>query len=223
MTIFSLKPVTRLSLVLCCAAVLLTSCMPQSGDSDSVVDSKRQKFAYGISMDVPNGWTVANSVAEGSGDKASFESRVRGGERIMLLDLRRPAQNADGMDARVGLFLVNSGKDFLPSDVAARLTPEEFAKLAKDIMERDRKAAERNKSQNNTVDWKISRESIDGNMAILQRGLGVTPGGQIRVLNWDVYLPDGVGLGIKMLGDPSVPGTESLLEAVARSIQIEKK
>ncbi len=211
-------------LALCCISFALAACM-SSGPGDESVGSlggSVKKLPYGISIEVPDGWVVTTSLAPDSSDKAALDARVRSGDRVLLIDFKRPSSSPQGMDARVGVFLLDSAANFLPREAAENLTDADFIKMGKDFLKREKELAAKNKVPSNTLDWKVSREAIDGRIAILQRGLGKGSEGRVRVLNWDIYLDGPTGVAIKMLGDPDVPGTETLLETIARSVRIDK-
>ena len=93
---------------------------------------------------------------------------------------------------------------------ALKLTPEEFDVMARDMMDREKALAKKNKTKNSLLDMRFSRDSIGGNLALMQRLTVVGPEGKpVRLMGWDVYLPNGAGLMIRVVCDQEVPNAES--------------
>lgn len=212
-------------LALCLAALSLSACMGAQTESEGggavSGGSNAQKLAYGITINMPSGWSVTNSLPIDAATRASLEARARGGERVMLLDMRRSVQGPQEMDARAGVFLVTSSGNFIPEQGLLKMTPADFEKMSQVMMQQDRESAAKNKSGIKVVECRASRENINGKNAVLVRRMIERPDGhKLRINNWSIYLPADIGIVIHMLGDPNAPGMDATLDAIARSIVI---
>jgi hypothetical protein len=215
----------RVSLLvcLCCLALVFGACAKGGSKTggDKPADPNRQQIAYGVSLTKPANWKVAGSVTEQAATKASLDSRRQGGERILLLEAAGPA-SPRGLESMVGLFLVNEEGTFMPRDYAEKLQSHEFAAMSKDLLDREKAAAKKNKTTSGLLDLQVARDDIGGKLAISQRMLVAGPDGRpVRLMNWDVYLPGGAGLAVKTVCDPETPNAESEVINMVKTLRVQ--
>lgn len=206
-----------------CLALSLGACMGGgSGDSgkSGAPNPNEKKLAYGITVNAPASWTVISSISPDAASKESLDSRRQGGERVLLLEISGTA-STKGLEPRMGVFLVNEKNNFMPREYAEKLTAEEFASMSKDLLARERDMAKKKKAKSNVLDLQVSRDTVDGKLAILHRVMVTAPNGQpVRLLNWDIYLPNGAGIAVKTVCDPEAAGVENELANLVRSMRI---
>lgn len=181
-----------------------------------------QRLAYGISLKVPQGWTIINATRENQPSTAELQKAVQRGQRIEMLNMQR--NNAKGETiAQAYAFLVNSTRDFMPEEAATKASDQDFVRLGDAIMQDARETAAKEKVENAMVEWTVARSQIGGSMAIVQSGLGKAPeGGNMRVMNYDIYLPKGTGFMMKLKGLAEEPGMEETLRAIVQSVEFTK-
>lgn len=231
MNVFSLQPVRglfsrRVALLPLCLVILLAAgCAAKSGKE--AVDVKRAErpgeteLAYGMGLALPQGWTVVNSLTASSASKQSLDARRQSGERVLLLEAASP-KSLEGMPSMIGIFLANQKDTFMPEEFAAKLKPEEFAEMSRDLLAREKADAKKKKVKSGLLDVQILRDDIGGKMAVSQRMLVTGPDGKaIRLVNWDVYLPNGAGAAIKTVCDPQRASAESEISTAIRSMRFE--
>ncbi len=207
-----------------CLAVALTGCSTLGGsnyNSPVLAGATSLKLCYGVSIAQPAGWKVSNSATEDAFPRDVIEKGVAAGDRREILDMQR-TDDKGATTARVYAYIVNSKRDFMPEAAAAKATPEDFKKLTEEIMQTDREIAARDKRESSMIEWSVSRTMVNGNVAIFQTGLGKRPGGTMRVLNLDVYLPNNTGLVVKLMGHPEEAKTEELLTAIMNSVAVKQ-
>ena len=214
----STKKLIRL-LSLLCLAFALASCATGTGPGGSSAKSTKQ-LAYGISVQVPDGWAVDSNVAPEQATKADLETRAAK-EPVLLLSMHRSSGTAEGKDAILMLFLVDATRDFVPQDQAAALTQQELDKYAQVILNRAKEAAKRQKTASPLLDWKVSKTRINGNLALVHQGAENRQGGKLLRYDANIYLPGGKGVGIKTLSDMETPGTEAAINGIINSIQVQ--
>ena len=187
--------------------------------SNPLEGASTQRLAYGISLKVPQGWTIINATRENQPSKAELQKAVQAGQRIEMLNMQR--NNAKGeMIAQAYAFLVNSSRDFMPEEAASKASDQDFVRLGDAIMQNARETAAKEKVENTMAEWIVSRSQIGGFMAIAQSGLGNPPeGGSMRVLNYDIYLPKNTGFMLKLKGHVEEPGVEETLRAIVQSVE----
>lgn len=208
-------------IAVCCLALALNGCGksgPKAGDKPA---SSGSQTAYGVSLTTPPNWKIMGNVTGQAASKASLDSRRKNGERVLLLEAAGPA-SPRGLESMIGLFLVNEEGTFMPRDYATKLQAHEFDAMSKDLIKRERAEAKKNKTPSGLLDLQVLRDDIGGNMAISQRMLVAGPDGKpVRLINWDVYLPDGAGIAVKTVCDPEAPGAESEVINMIRTLRVQ--
>ena len=227
---FSLVMVQRLSrftfLFLCCAIFMLTSCATKDGSSPSGSSRSRapespteKKLAYDVVANVPTSYTIATMLTAEGASKASLDSRRQSGERVLLLEAAG-VPSPRGIDPMIAVFLVNQEGTFMPQEFAAKIKPEELAAISQELLAREKAEAKKNKKPAGLLELQISRDNINGNLAIVQRMLVAGPDGKpARLTNWDIYLPNGAGIAVKSVCDQEVAGVENEIVSIARSLR----
>lgn len=224
-------PIIRpLLLLLCCLALGLSACVAgKSASSDDDTGSRSRlpsgpndvKLAYGVTVNVPSAYTVAGSLSPDAANKAALDSRRKGGERILLLEAAG-APSPRAIEPMIALFLVNQEGTFMPLEYAQQIKPEELAAIGKELIEKEKAEAKKKKKPAGLLDLQISRETVNGKVAIVQRMLVAGPDGKpARLTNWDIYLPDGAGLAVKSVYDQNVMGSDSEIGNIVRSIRVQ--
>lgn len=218
-------PVARIVhlLALGCLVLSLAACAGKGGAKQAdapPADPNEKKIAYGASIALPPSWQVTSSVGPEVA-KASLDSRKAGGERVAILDAGgKPS--ARGLESLIKLFLVNQEGTFMPRDYAEKLQPDEFVALAKDLLAREKAQAKKNKQPDGLLDLQIIRETINGKLAVSQRMLIAGPDGKpVRLMYWDIYLPNGAGIAAKTFCDPEAPGAEEEVITIIRSLRVQ--
>lgn len=183
--------------------------------------ANKRELVYGITVTLPEGWVIASSADQGVAEDAEVLNHVKRGERVGILSIYRA--NQDGSDATGGisLFIVNAKKDFMPEEEAAKLTAEATAHLSEVIIKKDRELAAEKKAKSPILEWRLTRETVNGRLALLHTGLAEGPAGKVNLLNADIYLPNGVGVAVKSAGNAE-PGTATVLRNFLNSIQVKK-
>lgn len=211
--------------IFCCCALILTSCVdakrtkPDPGRL-TPPNSAEKQLAYGASLYLPPSYTVAGNAPPASSDKASLDGRRRNGERILLLEAAAPPSSR-GIEPMIAVFLVNQQGTFMPREFAEKITPEELATVSKELLDREKSESKKKKAASSLLDLQISRDTVDGKPAIVQRMLVAGPDGKpARLINWDIYLADGAGIAVKSVCDQEVPGVEAEVSNIVRSLRI---
>ena len=210
----------------CCLCVFLTACGESTTEGGKTGDigasGAKKRVVYGISAAVPDKWTVANSVEPGAVSDADLEARAKANPPVPVLALVLPSAKPNEVDARAVIFVANSEKYFLPEQAAANLTQEGLDKLAQNFLQQRNEAARKGKQKSDTLEWRITRETVDGHMAIVQRGVGMGPDGKVLVQLWYIYLPGGMGIAVDAMGNAEIPGLNAQMESIARSLSVAK-
>lgn len=209
--------------LLCCFALALAACQTpgSSGKAKPPVNPNERVLAYGVSLILPSAWNVAGSIGPEAASKESLNSRRQNGERVLLLEALGPA-GPRGLESMIAIFLVNEEGTFMPRDYAEKLRPEEFDALGKDLLKREQASAKKQKTKNGLLDVRIARDTVGGKLAISQHMLVAGQDGKpVRLMNWDIYMPDGAGIAVKTVCDPDHSGAEEQLLNVVRSIRIQ--
>lgn len=226
-SIFSpVRPILRIAhfFLLGGLALTLAACI-STGKSGSEpkppANPNEHRFAYGASVVLPASWKIAGSTAPESVSKASLDQRRQNGERILIFEATGPA-SPRGLESMIGVFLVHQDGTFMPRDYAEKLQPDEFTAMSRDLLEREKRAANKKKAQSGLLDLQVLREDINGNLSISQRMLVAGPDGKpVRLMNWDIYLPDGAGIAVKTVCDPETPGVENEVINLVRSLRVQ--
>lgn len=223
------RPAVKLSprlyglLALLCLCLTLAGCQTTKGGKNAAAtpaSPNENQLAYGVSITLPSGWkTAGNMGAEVA--KASLESRRQSGERILILEAGgKPS--ARGLESMLALFIVNQEGTFMPRDYAEKLQPHEFAAMSKDVLQREKEQARKTKQPSGLLDLELNRENINGMLAITQKMLVAGPDGKpVRLMNWDIFLPDGAGIAIKTVCDQEAPGAEAEIISAVRTLRVQ--
>ena len=207
----------------CCLALTLAACAAQTPGSAPPAAKPapppgEQSLAYGVSLALPPNWNVTNKIAPEAASKASLDSRRQRGERIALIEAYGPA-GLRGVQSALFAFLVNEQDVFMPRAHAERMTQDELNRLARDVVQREHASARRQRVESGLIDVQFSRQSISGNMAIVQRMLVMAPDTRpVLLMNWDIFLPDGAGLSVRTVIDPENLGSEEQVISIVNSI-----
>lgn len=216
-------------IALLCLALALGACASGKKDSGKAAGQKQAQapaaeevnLAYGASLTLPPSWKAAAGIAPEVADRASLDARRKKGERILLLEAAG-SPSPRNLEPMLAVFLVSEDGSFMPREYAEQLRPEEFDAMSKDLLAREKQAAAKNKTPSALLDLQISRTTVAGKFAILQRMLVPGPDGKpVRLINWDVYLPDRAGLAVKSVFDQDVPGAEDEIAKIAQSLRVE--
>lgn len=208
-------------LLLCFLSGGFAGCAKKAGDAALPAGPSSLQLAYGISINLPSSYAVARSVTPQAAPKDNLDARRKGGERILLLEAAS-GPSARGIDPMVALFLVNQEGTFMPREYAERIKPEELDEIGRELLAKERAEAKKNKKNSGLLDLKISRETVNGKVAIVQRMLVAGPDGQpARLSNWDIYLADGAGIAVKSVYDQEAPGTEAEVNNIVRSLRVQ--
>lgn len=203
-----------------CLLFALGACVkggPKDGGEPANPNEKR--LAYGLSVNVPAGWTVVSSVGPEAGTKEALDARRKNGDRVLLLETTGTA-GPRGFQPFISVVLTNEEGSFLPREVAEKLTPEEFAAMSKNMMAREKAMAKKNKTKSELLDMQFSRDNLGGNLAVMQRLLLAGPDGKpVRLMGWDIYLPNGAGVMIRSGCDPEMPNAEGEIINIAKSFR----
>lgn len=209
--------------LLCCLALALAACKT-TGSADSAkvpVNPNELTLAYGLSLTMPTGWDVVTQLNPEVATNASLDSRRQNNERILLVEALGPAGQR-GLQSLLVIFVVNEQGTFMPRTYAEKLSPEEFAALSKDLLERERASAKKQKTKSSLLEVQVTRESVNDKLALNQRMLVTGQDGRpVRLINWDIYLPNGAGIAVKTVCDPENPAAEEQLNSIVRSLRIQ--
>jgi hypothetical protein len=208
-------------IALCLWVFSLGACVrsgPGSGAEPGNPDEKR--FAYDLAMNVPANWTVVNSLGADAVPKAALDARRKQGAPVPLFELSG-TPGARGLQPSIACFLVNEEGVFIPREYMEKLSPEEFAVMAKEMIKKEKSMAKKNKTRNTLLDMQFSRDSVGGNLALMHRMLTTGPDGKpVHLLGWDIYLQNGAGLTVRCAYDPEVPGVENNVTSIVKSLSM---
>lgn len=217
------KEVQSLFLVLagCLFLVSLSACVKGGAKGGEPANPNEKKVAYGLTMNVPSTWTVFTLVTPEAVAKEVLDARRKGGERILLLEANG-TPGARNFQPFIAVNLVNEEGNFIPRQYAEKLGPDELDTMAKDMMKREKAQARKNKTKSTLLDMKFSRDTIGGKLALVQILTVVGPDGKpMRLMGWDVYLPDGAGIMIRSGCDQEVPGIENEVIGIAKTLHVQ--
>jgi hypothetical protein len=217
-------PKRLLPVLLCCLALAFAACVPKSPDSDVARQpskSGEQLLAYGVSVVVPPSWNITGKMAPEAASKASLDSRRQNGERIALIETVGPA-GSRGVESLLVAFLVSEQDIFMPRAHAETIPQEDLNRLAKDLVQREHASAKKMRTQSGVIDVQLSRQTINGNLAIVQHMLIMGPDAKpVLLLNWDIYLPNGAGLNVRTVSDPDNSGSEVQIIGIVNTLRVE--
>jgi|GEM_PF-6912206 len=217
-------PKRLLPVLLCCLALAFAACAPKSPGSGAARQPSKpgeQLLAYGVSVVVPPSWNITGSVAPEAASKASLDSRRQNGERIALIETVGPA-GPRGVESLLVAFLVSEQDIFMPRAHAEKIPQEDLNKLAKDLVQREHASAKQQKAKSGLIDVQLTRETINGNLAIVQRMLVMGPDAKpVLLLNWDIFLPNGAGINVRSVSDPENSGSEVQIVDIVNTLRVE--
>lgn len=218
------RPVARIVLfALCCLTLALAACAGKGVKKDAEappVNPNEKKLAYGASIVLPPSWQVGDALGPEVA-KASLDSRRASGEHVAIFEAGG-APSASGLPSVVRLYLVNQEGAFMPPDYAEKLQPDEFAALARDLLAQEKAMAKKQKRKDGMLDLQFTRESINGKLAIKHYMLITGPDGKtIRLIRWDIYLPNGAGIAVRSFCDPDSPGAEQEVISTVHSLRVQ--
>ncbi|MDR1359523.1 MAG: hypothetical protein LBJ82_00960 [Deltaproteobacteria bacterium] len=190
------------------------------GAAAAPYSGQARDLAGGLSIEVPNGWNTVHVLDPGAVSKADLQTRLKTSQAVPLLVLDHPTGQGENIDGRFILLITDSAKNFPPEKEVAASTAEELDQRAKAFMRQRNAAAVQQKKQPDTLESRMTKETVDGRMALFHRGIGNGADGQVHYQIWHIYLPDGLGLAVDAVGSASNPGVEKLLESMVRSIRI---
>lgn len=209
---------------LLCLALALSACQtPKSGGQKPAAPANpnEKQLAYGVSITLPASWKSPGSMGP-EVTRASLDARRNSGERILILEALG-APSARGLESMIGMFIVSEEGNFMPRDYAEKLRPDEFTALARDLLKREQDQARKNKQQIGLLDLQLNRETIGGLLAVTQNMLVAGPDGKpVRLINWEIYLPNGAGVAVKTVCDPEAPGAETEVINTVRTIRVKQ-
>lgn len=207
-----------------CLAFALSACQTTKGEGKKAAapaNPNEKQLAYGVSITLPPSWKVPGSMGP-EVTKASLDSRRMNGERILILETLG-APSPRGLEPMIGMFVVNQEGTFMPHDYAEKMQPEEFVTMSQDLLKREKEQAKKTKQPTGLLDLQISRDTIGGLLAISQKMLVAGPDGKpVRLMNWDIYLPNGAGIAVKTVCDQEAPGAETEVINVVKSIRAQQ-
>lgn len=205
-----------------CLLLALPACQTTKGDGKKAADPSNPnetQLAYGASITLPPAWSIPGSMGP-EVTKASLDSRRGNGERILILEALGPS-SPKGLESMIGIFVVNQQDTFMPRDYAEKLQPEEFAAMSRDLLKREKEQAKKSKQPSGLLDLQLTRDTVGGQLAVSQKMLVAGPtGNPVRLINWDIYLPNGAGIAIKTVCDQEAPGAEAEIVNTIRTLRI---
>lgn len=215
--------------LLCGLMVFVSACASKETGSDEgdassdapATGANKRELVYGINVILPEGWVIASSADAGVAEDAEILSHVNRGERVGVLSIYRASQDGSDATGGISVFVVNAKKDFMPEEEASKLTAEATAHLSEVIIKKDRELAAEKKAKSPILEWRLTREMVNGRLGLLHTGLAEGPAGKVNILNADIYLPNGVGVAVKSAGNAE-PGTAAVLRNFLNSIRVNK-
>jgi hypothetical protein len=205
-----------------CLILALAGCAGKLGPKKEAApaDSNQKEMAYGASVSLGANWNMAALLDPKAVSKADLETRSRQ-QRILLLAAAGPASSR-AIQPNFTASLVSQEGNFLPREFAEKLQPEEFQALSRDIFQREKETAKKNKVEFNIMDLQLSRENINGNFAVHHKITVADPKGvPVRLLRWDVYLSGTSGIVLLAECDSDQPGMEGEILSIARSLRVQ--
>lgn len=224
------KPAVFFARQLCLVCVLgvlvlaLPACVKKGGKGAEPVNPNERQLAYGTSIIIPADWTILGSIPPEAVPKATLDARRKNGQPIPLIEADGVPSKNRGIQPFITIALVNEEGTFVPRQYAEKLKPEELEHMAKGVLERERSISKKSKGaarRNKLLDVSITRDVIGGKLTLMQRMTVVGPDGQpVRLLYWDIYLPDGAGFKVRAGCDQETPGEETAVMNVVKSIRV---
>jgi hypothetical protein len=211
-------------IVFCILFLALASCTSPGGKKPekeaAPEDPRRQNLAYGLSLILPDSWTIANRLSPENASKDALDQRRKDGKPIALLGATAPAP-AKGNAAVLAVFLSNDRPYFMPREMAESMKAEAFVRLGRDMLEKEKADAKKRKAKAKALDIKIAKETLDGRLAVLSDILRTDEkGNPFRVLIWNVYLPNGAGITLHAEFDPDDATAERDIKGSASTLKI---
>ncbi len=210
----------HVALFLICLLIILTSlagCLPRRTENPYVGQTRTQQLPMGISIAAPVNWQITTT---SSASDADILATVGKKERTVLLDMQFSNPGETNVSARAFLQIVNSEQDFMPLTSAQNMSAEDFTLMGQTIMQLDADLAQRNQQTSRLLEWQVKPTQVSGMFAVQQAGLGTRGQSSVRTLYLDVYLPNSVGLVVRLLADTQLENAEQILQALTNSISI---
>ena len=218
------KAVQRLFFLfaVCLFLIPLSACVRGGAKGgEPPANPNEKKMAYGLAMTMPPAWAVLNTLSPEAVTKEALDARRKGGERIVLLEANG-APGPRNFQPFITATLVNEEGNFIPREYAEKLSPQELDVMAKDMMKRERAQARKNRTKNNLLEMTFTRETIGGKLALMQRLTVAGPDGKpIRLLGWDIYLPNGAGIMIRSGCDLELPGAAGEVIGIVKTLRVQ--
>ncbi len=211
-----------LSLILIACAGLF-SCASDDGGSVTETPSgyMPRQLPYGISISMPEDWQVIRAADPSVVTKGQLDSQVAKDEKVVLLEMKRLANNELGMDGTLAVVLLNASKNFPPEAEMRSITQEQLDQIAQNFLRNDQQAAARQNQQSPLISVRVTKTEISGYMALVRRLRGKGKTGEVTALEWYVYLPGGTGMLIRGTGELTSPGIETIFERIANSVKVQ--
>lgn len=211
-------------LALCCLTLALAACAGKLGKKDegsgAASPAGSESIGYGASVVVSPPWETKAVLKPELAKKETLDARRKAGESIPLVAASGPASSR-GVEPLFIVMLVNQEGNYMPAEFAQTLKPDDFAALSRDLYEREKATAKKNKAPYTLMDLQVAGDSIDGKPAILTKlTVADAKGVPIRSLHWDIYLPDGAGLSVRTECDPDQPGIEGQITGMVKSLRV---
>jgi hypothetical protein len=191
---------------------------PRQSAAPVVVSDERQ-LAYGINITLPPSFAVAGIIGPSEISREELDSRIRGGERVLLLE-SAGSPSPRGIEPVIGVFLVQQEGTFMPRQYAEQMSTENFAELSQEIFAREKAEAKKKKSAS-PLELRLNKDNIGGNLAVKHHIQIKGPDGKpVELGYWDIYLPGGVGVAIRSKYDQSQSGMVEEMARIVRSLRV---
>ncbi|MDL2216396.1 hypothetical protein LJB81_01520 [Desulfovibrio sp. OttesenSCG-928-M14] len=214
----------RLAAMCLCLTVFsgLAGCAGKMGGkgAEAPVNPNDKEMAYGVTLSVPKPWEVAVIMPPEKMSREALEQKRKSGERVLLMAaVANPGSS--GIENMFSVFLVNQENTFMPKEFAEKLQPQEFTALSRDLFEREKATAKKNKTTFSIMDLQLARETVNNSFAVSHKATIASPqGAPLRSLRWDVYMPEGAGIAILADFDGNKPGAEQEVINMVRSLRV---
>lgn len=215
-------------LFLCCTTLVLASCATKDSPSSSghaksktPVSPMEKRLAYDVTVNMPDSYNIVSMLTPDAVSKDNLTSRIQSGERVPLLEaIGRPSSKE--VYPGIMILLVNPDGVFMPLETVNKIKPEEFPAISREILAHEQAESKKRKQKTKLLELQVTRDMINGNVAIVNRMLAANTEGQTaRLIHWDIYLANGTGLHVRGFFDPDQPGAENEIAGIVRSLQIQ--
>jgi hypothetical protein len=177
-----------------------------------------RQLAYGINITLPPSYAVAGIIGPSELSREELDSRIRGGERVLLLE-SAGTPSPRGIEPVIGVFLVQQAGTFMPRQYAEQMSAENFAELSQEIFAREKAEAKKKKTAS-PLELRLNKDNIGGNLAVKHHiQIKGQDGKPVELGYWDIYLPGGVGVAVRSQYDQSQPGMAEEMARIVRSLR----